>query len=211
MANPVFHIWPQHQVIYRIHPQRYTGSAFNDSGLGDARFSPLFKPNGQVLPTLYGGSSFQCAAMETVFHDLPRNIDDFILDFDNLNGALVSQLDPLRDLRLLSLTTIGLVPLGLKKTEVIETTLHAWPHTRTLATAWHQQYPDMDGLYWISRQDDQAGACLLFGDRVQTKALGLHQASQLLTQAQQLDRLLQLTRQLGIRKARAFPSGIVGF
>lgn len=211
MAKPVIHTWPQHQPIYRIHPQRYTSLAFNDSGLGDARFSPLIRANGKIIPTMYGGSSFQCAAMETVFHDLPRNIDDFILDFDSLSSAVVSQLAPLRDLRLLALTTVGLVPLGLKKTEVIETTVHAYPHTRALALAWQQQFPDIDGLYWISRQDDQAGACVLFGDRIKANDLTLSRASQGLTEPGQLGQLLQLTRHLGIRKARAFPSGIVGF
>ncbi len=211
MAKPVIHTWPQYQPIYRIHPQRYASLAFNDSGLGDARFSPLILPDGKIIPTLYGGSSFQCAAMETVFHDLPRHIDDFILDFDSLSSAMLSQLTPLRELRLLSLTTVGLVPLGLKKTEVIETTVHAYPHTRALALAWQQQYPDIDGLYWISRQDDQAGACILFGDRVSAADLAISSAPQFLTQGRQLDQLLQLTRQLGISKARAFPSAIVGF
>jgi hypothetical protein len=211
MAEPHIHIWPQRHLIYRIHAQRFGAAAFNDSGAGDARFSPLQQTDGGIITTLYGGSNFNCAAMETIFHALPRRIDDYILDFDDLYGAVVSHLRPKRDLHLLSLTSRGLIPLGLKKTDVIETTVSAYPHTRTLALQWHQAYPDIDGLYWVSRQDDQAQACMLFGDRVDARELDVRQDAAALQAPPQLQHLMHLAQQLGIRQGRSFPSSIVGF
>jgi hypothetical protein len=73
-----------------IHENTYRPDEFNASGRGDACFSPLVDAEGKIIPTLYGGNTFICAAMET----------------------------------------------------------------------------DIDGLYWTSRQDDAAQACMLFGDRV---------------------------------------------
>src|SRR5260370_8698764 len=37
---------------------------------GSARFSPLVI-SGTVIPTLYAGTTLDCALMETVFHDVP--------------------------------------------------------------------------------------------------------------------------------------------
>ncbi len=61
-----------------------------------------------------------------------------------------------------------LIRLKLKKTEVMENAGQTdYPQTRALALQWHANYPDIDGLYWTSRQDDGAQACTLFGDRVE--------------------------------------------
>jgi hypothetical protein len=42
---------------------------------GNARFSPIKDSDGASIPTLYGGTSFDCAVMETLFHDVasPRD------------------------------------------------------------------------------------------------------------------------------------------
>jgi hypothetical protein len=94
---------------------------------------------------------------------------------------------------------------------VIETSVHSYPDTRALALQWHQHYPDLDGLFWISRQDDQSQACMLFGDRVDSQELAITQAARPLLESPQLNQLVQLAKQLGISKARAFASAIVGF
>jgi RES domain len=44
---------------------------FNPSPAGNARFSPLVNAAGAVIPTLYAGTTLDCALMETVFHDVP--------------------------------------------------------------------------------------------------------------------------------------------
>jgi RES domain len=44
---------------------------FNPSPARNARFSPLVNAAGPVIPTLYAGTTLDCALMETVFHDVP--------------------------------------------------------------------------------------------------------------------------------------------
>jgi hypothetical protein len=62
--------------------------------------------------------------------------------------------------------------LGVKRTQVIDTTKAHYPATRRWAQALYTQFPDAQGLRWTSRQDDQAHAVMLFGTRVRPSALG---------------------------------------
>lgn len=212
MASPHFYTWEKDSSIFRIHDKAFGPVEFNASGRGDARFSPLVTPKGKIIPTLYGGNTFNCAAMETVFHDLPdQNVDDYILDFNDLEPLAVSRIYPSRELRLLSLASRHLIALKLKKTEVIETPVTDYPKTRALALQWHADYPDIDGLYWTSRQDDEAQACMLFGDRVTETDFTVELDSDPLQKPAHLKNLVDLARELGISKGHAFPSSIVGF
>ncbi|MDN5753222.1 MAG: RES family NAD+ phosphorylase [Nitrosospira sp.] len=212
MASPYFHSWKKDHGIHRIHENAYRANEFNASGRGDARFSPLADAKGKVIPTLYGGNTFICAAMETVFHDLPdQNVDDYILDFNDLDSLAVSRIHPVRELRLLSLVSRYLIPLKLKKTQVIETPVTDYPATTALALDWHTRYPDIDGLYWTSRQDDAAQACMLFGDRISEADLKIELNSDPLQGPVHVKNLVDLARELGISKGHAFPSSIVGF
>jgi hypothetical protein len=180
------------------------GNQTQDTGAQDAHAAG-------VIATLYGGSSFDCAVMETIFHDLPVDPSSFILDFEDFADARFSTVAPARDLRLLDLTSIGLKALKLTKTGVIETGVDAYPETRRLALRWYRRWPTIDGLLWTSRQDDTAQACMLFGERVgagtlQRLSSPIPVAQPVLTQA-----LITLAKKLGISSARAFPSGLVGF
>jgi hypothetical protein len=212
MASPYFHIWEKDHCIYRIHAKVFRPHEFNGSGGGNARFSPLVNAKGKIISTLYGGNTFNCAAMETVFHDLPeRNIDHYILDFNDLEPLVISRIYPKRELRLLSLMARHLIRLKLKKTEVIETPVTDYPQTRAFALQWYTSYPDIDGLYWTSRQHDEAQACMLFGDRVEGTDFTVEVDSDPLQGAVHLKNLIDLARELGISKGQAFPSSIVGF
>src|ERR1700740_1336458 len=64
-------LWPASDLIHRIHPNIYSATEFNPGPDGDARFSPIVDAKGNSIPTIYGGTTFDCAAMETVFHDVP--------------------------------------------------------------------------------------------------------------------------------------------
>jgi hypothetical protein len=50
--------------------------------------------------------------------------------------------------------------------QLIDTEKDQYAKTREWAEAIHAQAPDIQGLYWTSRQDDSARAVMLFGDRI---------------------------------------------
>ena len=58
-------------MFYRVHPDAYGSAEFNPSRTGAARFSPLVNAAGVLIPTLYAGTTLDCALMETVFDDVP--------------------------------------------------------------------------------------------------------------------------------------------
>jgi hypothetical protein len=55
--------------LHRIHQAAYGALQFN-AGRGNARFSPINDANGKPIPTIYAAATFECAAMESVFHDV---------------------------------------------------------------------------------------------------------------------------------------------
>ncbi|WP_024513176.1 RES family NAD+ phosphorylase [Bradyrhizobium sp. ARR65] len=163
--------WPKGQIIHRIHLKTYGTSEFNPGLKGNARFSPIKASDGSSIPTLYGGTTFDCAAMETVFHDVPFTAGLKTLDKQKLADQVYSQVMPKRNLSLADLTTTALRKLGVKRNELIDTEKNEYPSTRKWAEAIHAEYPRAEGLCWVSRQDDRALAVMLFGDRVSTTDL----------------------------------------
>ena len=164
-------IWPQDRVIHRIHLHGYAGAEFNPGIKGNARFSPITNRGGAPIPTLYGGSTLDCAGMETVFHDVPFSPGLKTFDKNKLNGQVHSMLVPLRDLVLADLSVTALRRLGVTRPQLIDTEKDQYPQTRKWAEAIHAARPDVDGLCWVSRQDDRAEALILFGDRVSSDTL----------------------------------------
>jgi hypothetical protein len=71
-----------------------------------------------------------------------------------------------RDLVLAQLFGLGLKRLGTTRAELIESEASAYPRTRLWAGALHACPQRLDGLVWVSRQNDGVQAMLLFGDRV---------------------------------------------
>ena len=69
------------------------------------------------------------------------------------------------------LSNTALRMLGIKRGELIDTEKDRYPQTRIWAQAVHNQCPDVQGLCWISWQDDRAQTLVLFGDRVPADAL----------------------------------------
>jgi hypothetical protein len=140
---------------------------FNSANVGSARFSPLVDTTGTVIPTLYAGTTLDCAMMETVFHDVP-----FVPGPKNwskathISGKVYSQLFLSRDLALIDLSAIPLRKLGISRVELIESDASHYPKTRTSALALHDQYRAAEGLTWTSRQADPARAIVLFEDHL---------------------------------------------
>jgi RES domain len=163
--------WPKGQVIRRVHLDLYHAAQFNPGIGGNARFSPIKDATGSSIPTLYGGVTFECAAMETVFHDVPFAVGLKTYDKAKLIGQISSQVLPTRDLVLADLSSTALRKLGVGRSQLIDTEKDRYPQTRVWAEAIHARCPDVDGLCWVSRQDDRARALVLFGDRVQSTDL----------------------------------------
>jgi RES domain len=151
--------WPKDQVIHRIHLKIYRSSEFNPG--------PKGKPSdGASIPTLYGGTTFDCAAMETVFHDVPFAAGLKTFDKQKLIDQVYSQVTPRRDLNLVDLSTTALRKLGVQRNELIDTEKDKYPDTRKWDEAIYAACSDAEGLCWVSRQDDRALAVVLFGDRL---------------------------------------------
>ncbi len=158
--------WPKGRTIHRIHLTNYGAAQFNPGVAGNARFSPITAANGRAIPTLYGGATFDCAAMETVFHDVPFAAGLKTYDKRKLMGQVHSRLTPKRDIALVDLSGVALKRLGVKRTDLIDTEKDQYPRTRKWAEAIHAACPTAAGLCWVSRQDDSARAAVLFGDRM---------------------------------------------
>jgi hypothetical protein len=191
--------WPAGTVLHRVHHSQYGGVQFNPGVQGNARFSPIRNIHGNPIPTLYGGSSFACAAMESVFHDIPFVAGFKAYDKSKLAGQVHSQFDAAADLLLADLGSKALRKLGVPRNALIDTEKDQYPLTRLWAEAIHAQCPQVQGLCWTSRQDDSARAVVLFGDRIAGGALRQVSPSRSLAgDAGAYGELLALAEQIGV-------------
>lgn len=191
--------WRKGQPIHRIHLDAYAADAFNPGTAGNARFSPIRNAAGASVPTLYGGTSFDCAAMETVFHDVPFAAGLKTFDKAKLIGQLYSTLSPRRALALADLSATALRALGLRRIDLIDTEKDQYPATRLWAEAIHAARPDVQGLRWVSRQDDRAKALVLFGDRLPASDLVVSGATRaILADVALYGSLLALAERIGL-------------
>ena len=192
--------WPQGMTLHRIHQAKYAGAEFNPGVKGNARFSPIMDAQGRRIPTLYGGSSFDCAAMETVFHDV--SFAPGFKSYDKtrkLEGHMHSQVQPGVDLVLADLRGKALRKLGISRRQLIDTEKDRYPTTRKWAQAIHARCPDVQGLCWTSRQDDSAQAAMLFGDRIAADVLSQTGPSRsLLKDENAYDDVLNLAEKIGV-------------
>ena len=123
---------------------------FNDSDIGNARFSPIQDRAAKIIPTLYAGVTYTCALMETVFHDVPISGGPSAIAPAKLDCLVCSAVETLRELQLIDLTSTGLRHFGLKNTDLIDTDPNTYPLTRAWAEALYERNPDAQGLFWTS-------------------------------------------------------------
>jgi len=192
--------WPKTQKIHRIHLDLYRPDVFNPGVKGNARFSPIKTTSGVPIPSIYGGTTFDCAAMETVFHDVPFAAGLKTMDRHKLSSQLHSVLALDCDLILADLSSVALRKLGILRSQLIDTEKDSYPLTRQWAEAIYARHPDIQGLCWTSRQDDRAQALMLFGDRVSSGSLHHqgHSRSLLQDSAAYLE-LLALADRIGLQ------------
>jgi hypothetical protein len=158
--------WGAGEVMYRVHDAVYAVDSFNPSPLGNARFSPIYDADGEVIPTLYAATAPQGALMETIFHDVPYKPGFKRVSANRLEGKFTSTLVFSSDFQLIDLGKVGLRRLGIHPHELIDTAKAHYPETRKTAELLFAAYPEAQGLIWPSRQDDRARAVVLFGARV---------------------------------------------
>lgn len=159
--------WGKGQDLHRVHSFSYQADQFNPSSEGNARFSPLLDSNGTLIPTLYAGTTLDCALMETVFHDVPFQAGFKVLSkASHVNGQVSSIICCPRALRLIDLTSIALKKLGVRRNGLIDTEASEYSITRQWAARFYVDHEDAEGLLWTSRQDDRAQALMLFEPRL---------------------------------------------
>lgn len=162
---------PKGQALQRVHHEKYAAARFNPGVLGNARFSPIRNDRGEPIPTLYAGTTFPCALMETVFHDVPHTTGFKSFDKSKLAGQMHSEVELTQDLQLVDLGSIALRKLGVPRKQIIDTEKNQYPATRKWAEDIHRQCLKAQGMSWVSRQDDSARAFVLFGDRIEDGVL----------------------------------------
>lgn len=190
---------PKGQVLHRVHQDKYRAAQFNPGTQGNARFSPIQDEMGRSIPTLYGGTSRDCALMETVFHDVPYAAGFKSYDKKKLLGQRHSTVELSAPLSLVDLASVPLRKLGLTRKQLIDTEKDQYSVTRLWAEAIYQQCAQAQGLCWISRQDDSARAVMLFGDRIAKTALKSQGASLSLSDdSATYDAVLDLAERIGV-------------
>ena len=186
--------------LHRVHLDRYAAAAFNPGIKGNARFSPIVNAAGKPIPTLYGGTSFHCAAMETVFHDVPFAPGLKTVARHRLEGQLHSVLAITATLTLADLRNVPMRKLGVERKQLIDTEKDSYDQTRKWAAAIHAQHTHIQGLCWTSRQDDSAMAVMLFGDRIGAGVLAPKGLSRsLVDDAAAFMEILALADMIGVR------------
>ena len=170
--DPLLEPWPAGQVIHVIHDAAFDPQSLNPGVdatgklRNPTRFAPIRNAKGRVVPYLCGGSTREGAIFETVFHNVPIDAPDKFVDLTDFTNRAYGQIVPQRDLRLVKLTADGLHRLQVPKPELIASAPIDYLNTARWAEAFHRQCPDVDGLFWMSRQRDRDRAPVLFGDRV---------------------------------------------
>jgi hypothetical protein len=152
---------------------RFEPTAFNDSGQGDARFSPLLDPaSGHVIPTLYAARTPRGAIAEIVLHDAPMPSAGYLHDWerDKASRLHLSEIE-LPTLRLVNLTATGLRAAGLQPADLFGSERPDYPRTRAWALWIWQHLPEAQGLHWMSVRDNTSAVVMLFGDRIAAPAL----------------------------------------
>ncbi|MDM0015849.1 RES family NAD+ phosphorylase [Variovorax sp. J22P168] len=147
---------------------KFAPASFNDSGLGDARFSPLTHPaTGKPIPTLYAASTVNAAIAEVVLHNVPTPSTGYLHDLERDYGNHLF----LSRVRTPALSLVNLTATGLKAAGLTVGSLFGGDESDYARTqAWSQwiweNMPNVQGLHWMSKRDNRAEVIVLFGDRI---------------------------------------------
>lgn len=149
-----------------------TGTAFSTSATRRRRFSPMYAPDGSVVPAWYGTTTNRGAIFESVFpdsrpsHAVPRVMPNQYVD------RVLAPVVTTRDLSLVDLTTDGLQAIGIRRTALIESTSQRYAWTNEIARHLRVAEPTVDGFIWISRARDTARSVVLYADAGRAPMIG---------------------------------------
>lgn len=184
-------------LLWRVYSRQYGASGFNRNLLGNARFSPL-EVGGVIAPVLYAASTLEVALMETVWHDAPTPSQGFHLVLkEATEPRRVGCFKPTGALRLVDLSAVGLRRLGLARCDVIDGDPVDFSVTRQLGAWLYENKPDAQGICWISRQNDEGRAVVLFEPRLSPVGLEVITEDEVFTDGLHLDALLTLAQRMG--------------
>lgn len=151
--------------LFRIHHRDFGSTAFNPGRGNATRFAPLLSPAAPAIPHAYAASSYECAAYETVFHEIPFDAPVKTIADNMLQPLMLSRVRCRRPLRLATLFEPDLNRWNVKRSMLIDTSASAYGKTVEWALAIHAN-SDVDGLIWTSKRCDPDMAMLFFGDRL---------------------------------------------
>lgn len=184
--------------LWRVYSRAFGATGFNATGRGNARFSPLRDTDANIVPTLYAGTTPEVALMETVLHDVPSPSAGFILTLSPaIESRRIARLRTAVPLRLADFTTLGLRRLGLSRSEVIDSDKGGYGTTQRLAQWLYAVRPELQGIWWTSRQDDRAQALVLFEPRMPPQSLDPVATEQRFDEGGHLAALVGLLDRLG--------------
>ncbi len=196
--RPLLLIWERDRSFTRCHHVRFGATEFNPGPGPSGRFHPFTDGEGKRVPTLYAADDLEGALSETVFHSVPVRGPHKRVAKLALQPMVASVLACDRDLTLVKLYGPGLSRLGISRAELIETLPEEYGRTAAWAQALHASDGSIDGLIWVSRQNDATQALVLFGDRVERAALQVIEAPRPLYFSPGLDEVQRLANQADI-------------
>ena len=165
---------PAGTILHRVHPEVYSAEQFNDTDKGNARFSPIRDNLHQLIPTIYGAGTFECAVYEIILRcpDSPLVSSRTgssglrIISPSDYIGYCHSTVRTRHSIRLVELTVTGQRRIGVDHNALLAGPRSTYPETRAWAEKIHSLCPDAQGLYYNSYQGGPDYAAVLFGDRV---------------------------------------------
>jgi hypothetical protein len=150
--------------VFSVNPYPNTASSFS-RGWGDTRFAPLTQPDSTPVHTYYAASTFNCAVMESVFHDVPLEPPGN-LDLDTLSSYRIARITLESPIRCVTFHSPYLPALGLDRHRLIESLPAFYAQTRHWAQAAFDQRPEAQGIAYGSRRHDAGRCIMLFGQRL---------------------------------------------
>lgn len=201
---PNIYSWRAGDPLHRVWNKKFAANAFNPGVGAPTRFAPIKTMEGRAIPTLYAGSTLECAFFERIFHDVRLEPQAMrTVHVNKIEDLLAGTIVPGRVLNLAQLFRPDLERWGLKRSELVHSEADAYNATAKWAAALHRDFAHLDGLIWTSNRCDPALAVVLFGDRCEEFILTDDPGEEILHSAQLLKLLNDCAERANIRIARS--------